>query len=158
MDRCLNVVKMLMIERGVEDPVEKERVRADIRAHANQCADCGAILDALTAPVDEAAVAEWRSMFTSARSRSAPTPSMVSTDRAPTSVDGPVSVLIDETEFTISRHRVSGTELMELAAIPLGNSLIRVREDGLQELVGEDEIVDLRPGERLRRAPHFARG
>lgn len=158
MDRCLNIVKLLMIERGVEDPIEKERVRADMRAHASQCVDCAAIYDALTAPVDEVAVNEWRSVFGSGRSTSASTPSVVSPGSAPASADDPVTVVIDETKFTIPRRQVSGAELMALAAIPPDVGLIRVQEDGLQELVGKDQLVELRPGERFRRAPHFARG
>jgi hypothetical protein len=157
MDRCLNVVKLLMVERGLEAPEEKERLRAEIRAHVATCGDCAAIFEGLTAPVDEAAMATWRALIARAPSTVGSAPQLPGLERGRDNADAPVTVFVDEAELRAPR-RSNGAELMALAAIPPDAALIRVHADGSQELIGAHETVELRAGDRFRRAPRFARG
>ena len=47
---------------------------------------------------------------------------------------------------------------MELAGIPLEVGLLLCLDDGTQEQVEPDEVIELKPGRRFRKAPHFKRG
>jgi hypothetical protein len=47
---------------------------------------------------------------------------------------------------------------MELAGIPREVGLLLILEDGTQEIVGADQIIELKPGRRFKKAPRFKRG
>ena len=67
-----------------------------------------------------------------------------------TSIDG-VGCVVEKSELT-------GAEIMDLAGIPREVGLILVLEDGTQVQVKEDEVIELRPGRRFKKAPRFVRG
>ena len=68
------------------------------------------------------------------------------------------TVIVDDKEFHIEESTITGGEIMDLAGIPREVGLIHVLEDGTQVQVGEDEVVELKPGRRFKKAPRFVRG
>ncbi len=65
---------------------------------------------------------------------------------------------VDGTEFQVDEPKITGAEIMELAGIPLEVGLLLCLDDGTQEQVQPDEVVELKPGRRFRKAPQFKRG
>ena len=77
----------------------------------------------------------------------------------PSGMDGgPVAVTVDGKEYEFDRPAVTGREIEEKAGIPRKDGLIRVLDDGTQEQVGEDERIDLKPGDQFRTPSRFVRG
>ena len=68
------------------------------------------------------------------------------------------TLLVDDKEFHIEESTITGGEIMDLAGISREVGLIHVLEDGTQVQVGEDEVVELKPGRRFKKAPRFVRG
>lgn len=65
---------------------------------------------------------------------------------------------VDGVEFHIEQATITGGEIMDLAGIPRDVGLIMVMDDGTQVSVGEDEVIELKPGRRFKKAPRFVRG
>ncbi len=65
---------------------------------------------------------------------------------------------VDTKEFHVEQATITGGEIMDLAGIPRDVGLILVQEDGTQVQVGPDEVIELKPGRRFKRAPRFVRG
>lgn len=61
-------------------------------------------------------------------------------------------------EFRIDESTITGGEIMDLAGIPREVGLIEIGEDGTQRQVGPDEVIELKPGRRFKKAPRFKRG
>ena len=68
------------------------------------------------------------------------------------------TLFVDGQEFHIEQPTITGGEIMDLAGIPRAVGLIMVLEDGTQVPVAEDEVVELKPGRRFKKAPRFVRG
>lgn len=68
------------------------------------------------------------------------------------------TIFIDGKEFQIEKGSVTGAEIMALGGIPADAGLILVLEDGTQVQVKADEVIELKPGRRFKRAPRFVRG
>ena len=47
---------------------------------------------------------------------------------------------------------------MELGGIPLEVGLIQISEDGTEQQIKPDDVIELKPGRRFKRAPRFKRG
>ena len=69
-----------------------------------------------------------------------------------------LTIFVDGVEFHIEEPTITGGEIMDLAGIPREVGLILVLEDGTQIPVAEDEVVELKPGRRFKKAPRFIRG
>lgn len=65
---------------------------------------------------------------------------------------------VDGQEFHVEDPTITGGEIMDLAEIPREVGLIQILEDGTQVQVGEDEVIELKPGRRFKKAPRFVRG
>jgi hypothetical protein len=65
---------------------------------------------------------------------------------------------VDDRESHVGEPSVTGGQIMDLAGIPRDVGLILVHEDGTQDAVGVDEVVELQPGRRFKKAPRFKRG
>lgn len=61
-------------------------------------------------------------------------------------------------EFHWEQETITGGEIMDLAGIPREVGLIQILEDGTQVQIGSDEVVELKPGRRFKKAPRFERG
>ena len=68
------------------------------------------------------------------------------------------TIFVDGVEFHIEEPTITGGEIMDLAGIPREVGLIMVLEDGTQISVADDEVVELKPGRRFKKAPRFVRG
>ena len=66
--------------------------------------------------------------------------------------------LVDDREFHIEQPSITGAEIMALAGIPLEVGLQLIEEDGTQRPVQADEVIELKPGRRFKKAPRFKRG
>lgn len=65
---------------------------------------------------------------------------------------------VDDQEFQVDEPTITGAEIMRLAGIALEVGLLLCLEDGTQEQVQPDDVIELKPGRRFRKAPHFKRG
>ena len=65
---------------------------------------------------------------------------------------------VDDREFHIDRETITGGEIMDMAGIPRDAGLILILEDDTQRAVAAEEIVELKPGRRFKKAPRFKRG
>lgn len=68
------------------------------------------------------------------------------------------TIFVDGKEFRLQQPTITGGEIMDLAGIPREVGLILILEDGTQVQVREDEVVELKPGRRFKKAPRFKRG
>lgn len=65
---------------------------------------------------------------------------------------------VDGKEFRVDRSTITGGEIMDLAGVPREVGLIQILEDGTQVSVGVDDVIELKPGRRFKKAPRFVRG
>lgn len=69
------------------------------------------------------------------------------------------TLFIDGKEFHVSESSLTGAEIMELGGIPIEVGLILIKEDGTEEQVKPDDVIEFEgPGRRFKRAPRFKRG
>jgi hypothetical protein len=65
---------------------------------------------------------------------------------------------VDGQEYRLERETITGGEIMDLAGIPRDVGLLLLHDDGTQEPVGADEVIELKPGGRFKKRPRFQRG
>jgi hypothetical protein len=65
---------------------------------------------------------------------------------------------VDDREFQVSEPAITGAQIMALAGIPVEVGLQLIEEDGIQVPVPPEEVIELKPGRRFKRAPRFKRG
>ena len=65
---------------------------------------------------------------------------------------------VEDREFHVSEPTITGGQIMDEAGIPREVGLLLILEDGTQQTVGVDEVIELKPGRRFRKAPRFKRG
>lgn len=68
------------------------------------------------------------------------------------------TIFIDGVEFHLEQSTITGGEIMDLGGIPRETGLVAVLEDGTQVSIAADEVVELQPGRRFKKAPRFIRG
>ena len=68
------------------------------------------------------------------------------------------TLFIDGKEYKVDKPEMTGAEIMDLGGIPRELGLLLVLEDGTQVQVREDEVIELKPGQRFKKAPRFVRG
>jgi len=68
------------------------------------------------------------------------------------------TLFIDDVEYHVEKSELTGAEIMDLGNIPYELGLLLILEDGTQVQVGEDEVIELKPGRRFKKAPRFKRG
>lgn len=68
------------------------------------------------------------------------------------------TVFVDDVEFHINEETITGGEIMDRASIPRDVGLLLINEDGTQRQITADEVFELRPGRRFKKAPRFKRG
>lgn len=68
------------------------------------------------------------------------------------------TLFIDDVEYHVDKPELTGKEIMDLGSIPYDVGLLLIIEDGTQVQVGENEVIELKPGRRFRKAPRFKRG
>ncbi len=67
-------------------------------------------------------------------------------------------ILVEGEEYTFDHSPVAGREIMDAAGIPYSVGLLLLLEDGTQKQIGIDEMIELKPGRSIVRAPKFKRG
>ena len=65
---------------------------------------------------------------------------------------------VEDREFHVDEPIITGGEIMDLAGIPRDVGLILILEDGTQQSVPADLVIELKPGRRFKKAPRFKRG
>jgi hypothetical protein len=65
---------------------------------------------------------------------------------------------VDGEEFRIDEPTITGGEIMDLVGIPREVGLILLLDDGTQRTVDPNEVFELEPGRRFKKAPRFKRG
>ncbi len=72
---------------------------------------------------------------------------------------GPLYIFfVDDREFRTDEPTITGGAIMDLAGIPREVGLLLILDDGSQESVGADQVIELKPGHRFKKAPRFKRG
>ena len=64
----------------------------------------------------------------------------------------------DDREFHLDEPMIIVKQIMEMAGIPREAGLILILEDGTQLSVPPEEVIELKPGRRFKKAPRFKRG
>jgi hypothetical protein len=67
-------------------------------------------------------------------------------------------VFVDGVEYKFDHTPVTGGAIMDAAGVPHATGLLLINEDGSQTSVTVDEEIDLKPGQRFKKAPQFKRG
>lgn len=65
---------------------------------------------------------------------------------------------VDDREFRVDEETITGGQIMDLAGIGREVGLMLITEDGTQRQVEPEEVIELRPGRRFKKAPRFKRG
>lgn len=65
---------------------------------------------------------------------------------------------VDDEEFRVDEPTITGGEIMDLAGIPRSTGIVLIMDDGTQENVAADQVIELKPGRRIKKAPRFKRG
>jgi hypothetical protein len=66
---------------------------------------------------------------------------------------------VDGTEYHVEQPQLTGGEIMDIAGIPRSTGIVLIREDGSQQQVSENEVIEFKgPGRRFKKAPRFKRG
>lgn len=68
------------------------------------------------------------------------------------------TLFVDDREFHVDEPTITGGQIMDLAGIPREAGLLLIDEDGSQRQVRADEVIELKPGRRFKKAPRFKRG
>ena len=68
------------------------------------------------------------------------------------------TLFVDGQEYHVEEPTITGAEIMALAGIPLEVGLLEVLDDGTQVQVQPDQVIELKPGRRFKKAPRFVRG
>lgn len=68
------------------------------------------------------------------------------------------TLFIDGKEYHVEKPELTGAEIMDLGGIPHEVGLLLILEDGTQVQVRADEVIELKPGRRFKKAPRFTRG
>jgi len=68
------------------------------------------------------------------------------------------TLFIDGVEYHVDEPQLTGAEIMDLGNIPYEVGHLLILEDGTQVQVAEDEVIELKPGRRFKKAPRFVRG
>lgn len=68
------------------------------------------------------------------------------------------TLFIDGKEYHTEKSGLTGAEIMDMGGIPYELGLLLILEDGTQVQVREDEVIELKPGRRFKKAPRFIRG
>jgi len=68
------------------------------------------------------------------------------------------TLFVDDREFHVDESTITGGQIMDLASIPREVGLLLIDENGSQTQVRADEVVELKPGRRFKKAPRFKRG
>jgi hypothetical protein len=65
---------------------------------------------------------------------------------------------VDDREFHVDEPTITGGEIMDLAGIARDVGIVLINEDGTQQSIAADEVIELKPGRRFKKAPRFKRG
>jgi hypothetical protein len=65
---------------------------------------------------------------------------------------------VDGQEYRLEQETITGGEIMDLAGIPRDVGLVLLQDDGTQEQVGADEVIELKPGRRFKKAAALPAG
>ena len=68
------------------------------------------------------------------------------------------TLFIDDIEYHVEKSEMTGAEIMDLGGIQYSVGLILIEEDGSQVQIRENEVIELKPGRRFKKAPRFKRG
>ena len=68
------------------------------------------------------------------------------------------TIFIDDVEYHVDKPTLTGKEIMDLGGIPYEVGLLLILDDGTQVQVTGDEVIELKPGRRFKKAPRFKRG
>lgn len=171
MSRCLRILKMLMEMSGLAPDIKRQR-KQQILEHVESCESCSTFWKGLNnseigqrpesqygARLREMEGSTKGVLLTEPEQMEARSISMTNMQGIGKETEGKFYTLfVDGQEFHLEEPTITGGAIMDLAGIPREVGLIMVEEDGTQVPVGEDDVIELKPGRRFKKAPRFVRG
>ena len=67
-------------------------------------------------------------------------------------------VNVEGTEYPWDKDTITTSEIRTLGNLPADLPVIEEQPDGTERTLGQNEVIDLKPGHRFGRAPKFKRG
>ncbi len=173
---CVWIVQLLAKRRFAQTEAEGGRIETEIQEHLSACRGCSAFYRELQerrarrepeGRIRSSWVAD-EGGFGRARG-SVITVGSVETERrnrmqdleetqTPETKGKFFTLFIDANEYHVDKGELTGAEIMDLGGIPRELGLILIEEDGTQIQVREDDLIELKPGRRFKKAPRFIRG
>jgi len=65
---------------------------------------------------------------------------------------------VDGVEHIVQDESLTVAQIKEIGGVPADLPLLLLNEDGSEEALRDDMIIELKPGRRFARAPRFKRG
>jgi len=170
MGTCIKILKLIIALKGIEESKEAAFMRSRIETHLGECKSCASFwADLRSAEADKSrssqALVSAGHISTLDQHHAG---SQISIQRSlemtnengiGTEVEGKFFTLfVEGAEFHLEQSTITGGEIMDLAGIPRDEGLIEILEDGTQTQIGEEEVIELQPGRRFKKAPRFVRG
>jgi len=163
---CIAVFKAIIDLRMASNLDAKEAATVVVERHLIECADCREFLGLIRSNELEPVIGGQSHSRSYLIAGSATDPSQWKGAKAVTQQSSvrpdthrkSYTLFVDGAEYHVENAHMSGAEIMDLAGIPHDIGLILVEEDGSQVQVREEDIVELKPGRRFKKAPRFIRG
>lgn len=67
-------------------------------------------------------------------------------------------VNIEGTEYPWEKETITTQEIRTLGNLPQNLPVVEELPDGTEQTLGENEVIELKPGHRFGRAPRYKRG
>ncbi len=163
MNYCLEVAKLLIMRKLAPSDLERLEVEARIEAHNKSCASCARLCaDLAASPV---AVTSGRSAMEGGQlyrigqvDDGTETRMTTELTRQAETSGKFYTFFVDGQELRSDEPILTVAQIKLLAGVPADVPLIEVREDGTQIQLRDDEVIELKPGRRFKKAPRFVRG
>ena len=65
---------------------------------------------------------------------------------------------VDDRQFEVAEPTITGQQIMNLAGIPREVGIVLILDDGTQQAVNPEQVIDLAKCKQFRKAPRFKRG
>jgi len=65
---------------------------------------------------------------------------------------------VDGVEHVVHEESLTVAQIKQIGGVPADLPLLLLHEDGSEEQLADDQVIELKPGRRFARAPRFKRG
>jgi len=65
---------------------------------------------------------------------------------------------VDGVEHVVYEESLTVAQIKQIGGVPADLPLLLLHDDGSEEQLADDQVIELKPGRRFARAPRFKRG